>query len=548
MTRLDASNEPSMEDILASIRKIIAEDPPGSRPAPPQAPRAPAAFQASETVVPQALSTHSPAPQAYVPQSLAHQDSVFSHTPVRDTVFENRPAARMEPAPIAETEASAPQEPYLKATPAKAAPASFIPQPSSFFPKEQAPPPARIEPSFAAMSQPVAKLAAGSAASMSVDAQLSDLLGSEVLGSAVLGDVVPTAEPRAPEAASQPARAPAGFPENLSSRIAEPVAAYTDSARTTDAILPAAQPVEHRPGFTVSRDGYVPAKAASSVERDPFDFDLGPSPFEAKPAFDPKLAEPLTAAPAAEAIPAAISDPVIDAGIAALARLTEAQPKVVTGHPASAFTREPAIEPAIENVIEKASVATPAVEAVSHEQQVYEAPAQKAPAAASPAAEPARAFFVAAPSVAATLAPREAVVEPAAAPASAFYASPALPQSAEQIVAPELHAVAEDVVMPAALAFETHSDTSDIIGGDAVSEEPVIARAPDAQPVAVVEHGMHMTAATDAAHRTMEDTVADLLRPMLRTWLAENMPRIVERALRREVSEQLHSEHKTAAE
>ena len=48
--------------------------------------------------------------------------------------------------------------------------------------------------------------------------------------------------------------------------------------------------------------------------------------------------------------------------------------------------------------------------------------------------------------------------------------------------------------------------------------------------------------------RSMEDTVAELLRPMLRSWLAENMPKIVERALRKEIDDSLHSEHKTAAE
>lgn len=39
--------------------------------------------------------------------------------------------------------------------------------------------------------------------------------------------------------------------------------------------------------------------------------------------------------------------------------------------------------------------------------------------------------------------------------------------------------------------------------------------------------------------RPMEDAVADLLRPLLKTWLAENMPKIVERALRREMTERL---------
>ena len=36
--------------------------------------------------------------------------------------------------------------------------------------------------------------------------------------------------------------------------------------------------------------------------------------------------------------------------------------------------------------------------------------------------------------------------------------------------------------------------------------------------------------------RTMEDTVAELLRPMLREWLNNNMPRIVEKALRVEMA------------
>ena len=36
--------------------------------------------------------------------------------------------------------------------------------------------------------------------------------------------------------------------------------------------------------------------------------------------------------------------------------------------------------------------------------------------------------------------------------------------------------------------------------------------------------------------RTMEDTVAELLRPMLRQWLDTNMPRVVEKALRVELA------------
>jgi cell pole-organizing protein PopZ len=42
--------------------------------------------------------------------------------------------------------------------------------------------------------------------------------------------------------------------------------------------------------------------------------------------------------------------------------------------------------------------------------------------------------------------------------------------------------------------------------------------------------------------RTLEDTVADLLRPMLKQWLDTNMPRIVEKALRVELA---HKAEKT---
>jgi len=52
--------------------------------------------------------------------------------------------------------------------------------------------------------------------------------------------------------------------------------------------------------------------------------------------------------------------------------------------------------------------------------------------------------------------------------------------------------------------------------------------------------------AVGSIDRTMEDAVADLLRPLLKTWLAENMPKIVERALRREMTERLLPNNKNS--
>jgi hypothetical protein len=40
---------------------------------------------------------------------------------------------------------------------------------------------------------------------------------------------------------------------------------------------------------------------------------------------------------------------------------------------------------------------------------------------------------------------------------------------------------------------------------------------------------------------SVEDATADLLRPMLRQWLAENMPRMVEKALHIELAESVKS-------
>jgi cell pole-organizing protein PopZ len=37
--------------------------------------------------------------------------------------------------------------------------------------------------------------------------------------------------------------------------------------------------------------------------------------------------------------------------------------------------------------------------------------------------------------------------------------------------------------------------------------------------------------------RTLEDTVAEMLRPMLKQWLETNMPRIVEKALKGEIAD-----------
>jgi cell pole-organizing protein PopZ len=46
--------------------------------------------------------------------------------------------------------------------------------------------------------------------------------------------------------------------------------------------------------------------------------------------------------------------------------------------------------------------------------------------------------------------------------------------------------------------------------------------------------------------RTLDDTIIELLRPMIRQWLDDNMPRMVEKALRIELAASLRAKGEAA--
>jgi cell pole-organizing protein PopZ len=73
------------------------------------------------------------------------------------------------------------------------------------------------------------------------------------------------------------------------------------------------------------------------------------------------------------------------------------------------------------------------------------------------------------------------------------------------------------------------------------SAQPAIPLTPIVEPVPAMPSLNALTptsgpAAAVTPARTLEDAVADMLRPMLQQWVADNMPRIIEKALRNEVS------------
>ncbi len=136
-----------------------------------------------------------------------------------------------------------------------------------------------------------------------------------------------------------------------------------------------------------------------------------------------------------------------------------------------------------------------------------------------------------------TIAPVDVQTLPVSA-ATAF-ASP-MPAVAE--AAP---AIAHDEPDPApatpALSYPAYGLASD---GHATADPSAGPVSVPATPPAVPQVPAPVAPQDNFASAPIEDTTADLLRPMLRQWLAENMPRMVEKALHIEVAEAVKSPRK----
>ncbi|MCB1484340.1 MAG: hypothetical protein KDJ17_05550, partial [Hyphomicrobiaceae bacterium] len=221
MTRLDPTGgEPSMEEILASIRKIIAEDPPGSRPEPGSKPNRPVA---------------APEPNG------SGLSSFGSALQPRAVSTESKDAAESTTAPASEG-----------AQDVKAATASFFShRPSLDAPRAQAEPQPTMKPVAPLSTDPFAAPPQRQVSSFDIDAQLADVLGGPAKTDNAQGASGPSL--------GTPAAAP---PENSK----DAVQGALDSL--------AAPAAEAAPAKAVAS---APAK-----NPDPFEFSLGPSPFARK--------------------------------------------------------------------------------------------------------------------------------------------------------------------------------------------------------------------------------------------------------------------------
>lgn len=99
--------------------------------------------------------------------------------------------------------------------------------------------------------------------------------------------------------------------------------------------------------------------------------------------------------------------------------------------------------------------------------------------------------------------------------------------------APPLQETLQTHVPPPQRPFEDTLNLDDMHRFAAIVEQPQQRPPPPPPPPAVSESAA-----------AIEDTTADLLRPMLRQWLSENMPRMVEKALSIELAESVKSNRK----
>jgi uncharacterized protein len=176
-----------------------------------------------------------------------------------------------------------------------------------------------------------------------------------------------------------------------------------------------------------------------------------------------------------------------------------------------------------------------------------------APAAPRPAPEAAPAVAAVPPPAPPPEEPAPPPPEPEPAPSSEEVEWPAAAMEPEPAPepAPEVLDLTEDMTALAEPpAFRTIDSEPDVVFADSAPEESAPEPEPEPEPQPLSGDRLlsgSATAAVDSAFqslaqtvllnnaRTLEDLVREMLRPMLKTWLDDNLPGLVERLVRAEI-------------
>ncbi len=524
-----------MEEILASIRKIIAEDSSGLRS--PSAPSRPG-------------TPYTPAPRSNVPSP--------SSAPAPQRGFMSREAF-LKSSPPAEPEV---RQPFAPLDPPRTAPADYVSTSASarlrprddFATKTPAPPKEPILPVDSQEPQKSSKLDAAPtlrAEPLPIADTTIEAATIETVEVVAVEDVLPvfgesssavlkaeTSAPVAETLVSETSRIEA----QLSELLSEDLNALRQNRAKTSSNETIVEADEMKAAPVEPTNKSKPDDSSASESVDPFAFDLGPSPFASKPESQrpvfaapaaPAAAQPSAPAPQPAAYaPASIPDKPDVHAAKPFAPSAPSDPSgsafdlsrssIRPSYGESGYAAEPRFGEKSASAANGRTSASPAngspfsgssaPTSVSSEPPVKAAaPIISEPDAPASKSRPTFAF----PSVSATLGPSRKL-EPLS---EAFKSAPLPPPSALESFAPAPEATPEP---------------------PRVTAPPFVSpAAEDARTEAVLQSMLPATTSDMGLDRPMEDAVADLLRPLLKTWLAENMPKIVERALRREMSERL---------
>ncbi len=299
--------------------------------------------------------------------------------------------------------------------------------------------------------------------------------------------------------------------------LAQPVAAAAPAPRAIDTVPTAAAPAFTQP-LAADDDDILDLDASyASVTRRPVAPPPAASPIAEAPA--PRLAVPEVFAAEPGAAPEAVA-------------VVAPEEPVFELTPTSAAADMPPDELLQPDPEPMPLAAAAATRTIDISEPMHAEPAMDLPAAApvflaEPVSVAEPVFLAEAVPVASMAAPSVAAETPREAPAAVVDAPVAIDMTPAAAMAavhdrslPELAApVPVMVAEPVAAVMSTAS---------AVMELPEVATAPVLVAVSMIPPPM---AAAQAVPRTMEDMVAEMLRPMLREWLDSNMPRIVEKAI-----------------
>jgi cell pole-organizing protein PopZ len=542
MNQMDAGDELSMEDILASIRQIIAEEP--KVVAPPSPP-----VQA----LPQTQPTQAPVPQPTVAVTTVGLPQGYS-IPRPDASIARNGGSQGVPLPsFAEQRMRAP------------APAPLAPRSSEVAAQQPVQPSSPAGVNFGTGAAglngaPTGTLAsrlndvfgAGPALRLPENGRPAPQYGAQTVKSALDADLADLMVDEAPSAPEQPS------PSSMPPVTAQPVSV---NPRQTVVAPPVAEAFVARPALLAEPQRV----AASPVVQPPLEVNsppmtsVMPSPHplpswlnrapDAAPEFvaTPRV-EPIAplVAPVAPPAPAVRGEPLVEAAV-----VSKVKPgPVVIAAMVSAPKAVPVVPVASVAVVAPPVVVAPVVGAV----EPLEVSAPTVPSPALSMADVLPSSDVSMAWVPAARAEAESVSADRTAPTPIAVAEAAVSPASASGVEPHVDAAVASALgaLAAGLAASRVTVAPEIVvSAKAAPSAPVVEAAPvaglqaaitdtAAQPLA----GSNALASQDARSEGValepvyphDDTAVELLRPMLRHWLDSNMPRIVEKALRAELA------------